>query len=132
MKNRVVRSVPSSASLEQRLRELCCWYEWSEPPNMAAADVLQGAADALKHGELSAGAARLVLKAWHPSVGVEARAGNAPELVAVATTAEGLQRGILSHMRSLTARATTTEKRLHLMALLEEQARIFGSGVDRD
>jgi hypothetical protein len=119
-------------TLEQRLRELCCYYEWSEPPNMAAADTLQAAADAVKEGSLSLGAAELVIRAWHPSVGVEARAGNAPELVAVATTEEGFQRGILEHMRRLIARATTTEKRLHLMALLEEQARLFGRGVDRD
>jgi hypothetical protein len=119
-------------TLEHQLRELCAYYEWSSPPNMAAADVLQAAADAVKHGELSDQAAELVLVAWRPSVGVEARAGNAPALVAVATTEAGFQRGILTHMRSLTARPTTTEKRLHLMALLEEQARIFGDGVRRD
>jgi hypothetical protein len=119
-------------TLEHQLRELCAYYEWSEPPNMAAADALQAAADGVKEGSLSFPAAELVIAAWRPSVGVEARAGNAPELVAVATTQEGFQRGILSHMRRLTAKVTTTEKRLHLMALLEEQARIFGGGVDRD
>jgi hypothetical protein len=37
--------------IEQQLRELCAWYEWSaEPQNINAAVVLQDAADAVGTG----------------------------------------------------------------------------------
>ncbi len=131
MKNRVP-SLSHRAQLDQDLRELCCWHEWSEPPNLAAADVLQGAADALQAGLISLEAAELIRAVWNRHAGIETRAGNGPMKVAIATTEAGTQRGVIEHMQSMIAQQTSTAKRLHLMKLLREQARIFGDGVKRD
>ncbi len=131
MRNRRL-SLDRRAQLEQDLRELCCWHEWSEPPNLAAADVLQGAADALQTGLISLEAAELIRAVWSRHAGIETRAGNGPTLIAVATNEAGVQRGVIEHMQSMIAQQTSTAKRLHLMKLLREQARLFGDGVKCD
>jgi hypothetical protein len=110
---------------EETLRELCAYYEWSSPPNMAAADVLQGAADALKRGELSHEAASMVAAVFDPSVGVEANVGNVPPTYIIATDDETLQRQIIEHMRVMIARTTNAAKRIHLVRLMEKQIQNF-------
>ena len=110
---------------ESELRRLCAYYEWSSPPNMAAADVLQGAADALKHGELSYEAASMIAAVFNPSVGVDANVGNVPPTYVIATDDETLQRRIIEHMRGMIARTTNAAKRVHLVRLMEQQIQNF-------
>lgn len=64
---------------EASFRELAAWYEWSCPPNLEAACVLQSAADAVKCNQLSLRAADVLLQTWQPHAGVEARVGNVPD-----------------------------------------------------
>lgn len=111
--------------LESELRRLCAYYEWSEPPNMAAADVLQGAADALKCGELSHEAGSMIAAVFAPSVGVEANVGNVPPTYIITTDDETLQRRIIEHMRGIIARTTNAAKRIHLVQLMEQQIQHF-------
>jgi hypothetical protein len=108
-----------------RLRELCAWHEWSEPPNLAAADALQGAADALQAGALSIEAATLIATAWEPHVGAEANAGNVPPGYVIANADAELQRHIIADVRAMVARETTSAMRVYLTRLLQQQARRF-------
>ena len=54
---------------ETRLRELVACYEWNDPTNMAAASVLQTAADAMVEGSISDEAADLLIATWEPLAG---------------------------------------------------------------
>jgi hypothetical protein len=92
---------------------------------MAAADVLQGAADAVKHGEISREAAAMIAAVFNPSIGVEANVGNVPPTYVIATDDETLQRRIIEHMRGMIARTTNAAKRIHLVQLMEKQIQNF-------
>lgn len=111
-----------------RLRELCAWCEWSEPPNTAAADACQAAADALKNGALSVEAAALIARAWSPHAGIEALVGNEPPDYVVANHDDELQRSVIADMRALVAKKTNPSKRAYLTRLFEEQIRRFAEG----
>jgi len=117
--------------LEIRARELVAHFEWSEPPNRAAADVLQAAADALKAGALSRKAAAMLIAVWQPFAGLEAHAGNEPPKIRIANTDEELQRAIVAHMRALVAYETNPAKRVHLTRLLEKQIAVFAERGER-
>ena len=112
-------------TLEHELRELCAYYEWSTPPNLEAADALQAAADAVKHGELSNAAAEMIVAVWKPLAGIEAQAGITPCFYEVATDDETLQRRIIEDMRRMIARENNTAKRVHLVQLMEKQIQNF-------
>ena len=43
------------------LRTACCWFEWSDPPDLKAAGALQHAADAVRDGKMGLDAARMLL-----------------------------------------------------------------------
>jgi hypothetical protein len=117
--------------IETELRELCCYYEWSEPPNLAAAGALQAAADAVKNDTLSPDAAELVVALWQPFAGLEARVGHVPPVFVTADTEEELQRHIIADMRRMFVRETNPAKRAHLVELMEEQIKIFARGMQR-
>lgn len=108
-----------------RLRELCAWYEWSEPPNMEAADALQGAADAYQMGALSDEAAALFADTWEPHTGVEANVGNPPPRPGVADDDAELQRHVVADMRAKVGREPNPGERVHLTRLLRQQIRRF-------
>jgi hypothetical protein len=116
-------------TLEHQLRELCAYYEWSSPPNMAAADVLQASADAVKHGALSDRTAKALVDVWGAFVGVNANCGAEPAYMTIASTEDEIHRGILSDFRLMIARENNTEKKLHLTRLLEKQIAIFAQGM---
>lgn len=111
------------------LRQLCAWYEWSEPPDLGAASVLQAAADAVSAGALSVEAADALIAVWQPFVGLEAHAGNRPPSYTVATSEEELQRSIVADLRSLIARETNPARRVHLVGLMEKQIQNFVRGA---
>jgi hypothetical protein len=46
------------------LRTACCWFEWSDPPDMKAAGALQDAADAVRDGKLDLGTAQALLDGY--------------------------------------------------------------------
>lgn len=111
------------------LRELCAWYEWSEPPDLAAASVLQAASDAVSASALSVEAADALIAVWQPFVGLEAYVGNRPPSYTVATSEEELQRSIVADLRSLIARETNPARRVHLVGLMEKQIQNFVRGA---
>ena len=47
--------------LIDRLRIACAWFEWSEPPDLVAAQQLQDAADAVRDGRMGLDAAQNLL-----------------------------------------------------------------------
>jgi hypothetical protein len=128
------RELPPSARqrLEHQLRELVAFYEWSEPPNIAVADTLQAAADAVKHGELSIEAASMTVAVWRPFVGLDANAGTVPETYEIATDEETLQRRIIEDIRGMIARTTNTARRMHLARLMEKQIQNFEGWRDEN
>jgi hypothetical protein len=111
------------------LRELCAWYEWSEPPDLAAASVLQAASDAVSASALSVEAADALIAVWQPFVGLEAHAGNRPPIYTVATSDEELQRAIVADLRSLIGHETSSAKCVHLARLMEKQIQSFLRGA---
>jgi hypothetical protein len=113
---------------EGELHELCCWYEWSEPPDLEAAGVLQDAADAVRVRALSPEVADALIAVWQPFAGLEAQVGKQPEMMAVAENEVEFQRGIVAHMRRLVGNEKHPAKRVHLVRLLEEQIRNFEGG----
>ncbi len=115
-------------TVEERLRQLCAFFEWSEPPNLAAADALQAAADAVKVGALSADAAALLIAVWAPFVGVEAHAGNSPTAITIAETDADLECAIVADFRAMIAGETNPAKRVHLTRLMDKQIRNFAEG----
>lgn len=110
---------------ETKLRELCAWHEWGEPPDLEAADVLQAAADAVKCGALSVEAAEVLIAVWAPFAALEAHVGNEPPTFTVAATAEQLQRAVVADFRSIIARENNPAKRVHLTTLLDKQIHLF-------
>jgi hypothetical protein len=113
---------------EAVLRELCAWFEWSAPPNLGVAGVLQGAADAVKVDALSVEAAAVLIAVWRPFVGVEAHVGNQPAKITVARTDTDLERAIVSDFRRMIAAETNPAKRVHMTQLMEKQIRNFAEG----
>jgi hypothetical protein len=120
----------SSAELpaESRLRELCAWYEWADPPNLPVAGVLQDAADAVRVKALSTEAAQALIVAWQPFAGLDALVGKPPELVTVANTETELQRAIVADMGRMVAAEPHSTKRVYLARLTDEQIEKFQRG----
>lgn len=106
-----------------RLRRLACWYEWGD--NLAAADALQAAADAVQEGSLGLQSAHALIAVWRPMAGIEAHAGKRPKNFVVAETEDDLQGHVIADMRRMIARTTNSAKRLHLTKLLEDQIQTF-------
>lgn len=111
--------------LETKLREMCAYFEWSDPPNLEAAGVLQDAADAVKVGALSVEAAAALVAVWRPFVGVEAHVGNQPPEITVARTDAELERAIVADFRSMIACENHPAKRVHLTRFMQTQIQNF-------
>jgi hypothetical protein len=121
---------PSRASSQEtNLREFVAWHEWREPPDLEAADILQAAADAVKHGALSLEAADALIAVWAPFAGLESHVGNEPPTFAVAVTEEQLQRAVVADFRSMIARENNAAKRVYLTTLLDKQIRRFAEEI---
>ena len=114
-----------ASSQETKLRELVAWLEWSEPPNLQAADVLQAATEAVKHGALSLEAADVLIAVWAPFAALESHVGNEPLGFSVAESEHSLQRAIVSDSRSMIARQNNPAKRVYLTTLLDKQIQRF-------
>lgn len=113
----------SIAELETELRELCCWYEWSEPPRLHIACVLQDAADAVRVHALSVVAAEALIAAWQPFAGLEAHVGNPPAAYTVAHEEGELRKSIIGDIRRMVANESDPARRLRLASLLNQQIR---------
>jgi hypothetical protein len=111
--------------LEHQLRELVAYCEWSEPPNVAAADALQAVADALRGGVISEAHARAVADVWEPFVGLEAALGKQPEVMMIADNEDDLRKAIIADLRAMVAKETTPARKLYLARLLNEQVQQF-------
>jgi hypothetical protein len=112
-------------SQETKLRELVAWFEWSEPPNLQAADVLQAAADAVKHGALSLEAAEVLIAVWAPFAALESHVGNEPSGFSATDSEHSSQRAIVAEFRSMIARQNNPAKRVYLTTLLGTQIQRF-------
>jgi hypothetical protein len=111
---------------ERKLRELCAWYEWSHPPNLAAATALQDAADAVKEGALSNEAADVLIAVWGPFVEFEARVGNLPPPPPEPEDVElGVLRVAIKDLGRWLKNAKTPEERRHLTKLLNGQIAVY-------
>lgn len=114
--------------LEIRAREVCAFYEWSDPPNLAMADTLQSVADALKSGALSVEAGAALLAVTEPFAGLESAIGNGPPAFEIAESDAEMQAAIVGDLRRWIARETNPAKRVHLTRLMEKQIRNFAEG----
>jgi hypothetical protein len=111
--------------LEQELRRLSAWYEWSDYPNPAAAQALQDAADALVCHALSLEAAKAIADAWQPHAGVEALVGNMPPVVAKPDDRLDAIRIAVRDLGQKLAAAKTSGRRAFLARLFNEQIAIY-------
>jgi hypothetical protein len=109
---------------EQKLRELAAWYEWSEPPNLVAAAVLQDAADAVRTRALSGKAADALIAVWQPFVGLEARVGNPPPTVRAEDVKLRMLRRAVDDLKRWLAEAPE-DSGARFAELLAEQERIL-------
>jgi len=112
-----------------KLRELVAFFEWSEPPDPQAADVLQAAADAVKEGMLSVAGADVLIAVWVPFVGLEAHVGNEPPTPMLATSEDELQRHVVADFRSMISRENNPARRVYLTTLLDKQIQRFAEGI---
>ncbi len=106
---------------EEKLRELGSWYEWSTPPNLVVASVLQDAADAVQVRALSAEAAIALIAAWQPFVGLEARVGNPPPAIQSENVELGVLKYAVKDLGKKLKEAKTPEDRRRLTKLLNRQ-----------
>ena len=105
--------------LEGQLRELVCWHEWSTPPNLAIAGLLQEAADRI--GTLDLVIVRAMLDTYRPLAWAEpAPDEGAERLAAIVTAVNELHRMLL---------AARPEDKAQLAALLLEQIAILEGGA---
>jgi len=105
--------------LEGQLRELVCWHEWSTPPNLGVAGLLQDAADRI--GRLDPVIVRAMLDTYRPLAWAEPTASEeADRLAPIVSAVNDLHRML---------QAARREDRLRLAALLRDQIAILEGGT---
>lgn len=105
--------------LAGQLRELCCWYEWAEPPNLGVAGLLQDAADRI--GTLDLVIVRAMLEMYRPLAWAEPpSSAESDRQAAIVSAVKDLQRML---------KAAPAEDKLRLAALLRDQIAILEGGT---